>query len=86
MYALLGAMMGLAATAFIRLLSAAEDGFDRIRNPYWRHVAGIPIVGLLIYALLRTTDVAGAMKLTNTGILFDGALTKRRTELGHPRT
>src|SRR5271166_1994488 len=34
LYALLGVMMGFAATAFIRLLSAAEDGFDRIRNPY----------------------------------------------------
>jgi len=54
LYALLGVMMGFAATAFIRLLSAAEDGFDRIRNPYWRHAAGMLIIGLLIYALLRT--------------------------------
>ena len=55
LYGVLGAMMGLAATAFIRLLSAAEDRFERVHNPYWRHAAGMLVVGLLIYALLRTS-------------------------------
>src|SRR5580700_10143844 len=47
LYALLGALIGIAAAAFIRGLSFAEDVFDRIRNPYLRK-----IVGVLIYAFL----------------------------------
>ncbi len=53
LYALLGAVMGLAATAFVRALPAAEDLFDRIANPYLRHAIGMLFVGLLIYALFR---------------------------------
>lgn len=55
LYAVLGALMGLAATAFIRGLGLAEDVFDRIRNPYLRHGIGMLIIGILIYTLLRTT-------------------------------
>jgi chloride channel protein, CIC family len=54
LYALLGALIGLAATAFIRGLSFAEDVFERLRNPYLRNVAGMLIIGVLIYVLLRT--------------------------------
>jgi CIC family chloride channel protein len=54
-YAVLGLLMGLAATAFIRGLGFAEDVFDRIHNPYLRHGLGMLIIGVLIYALLRTT-------------------------------
>jgi CIC family chloride channel protein len=52
LYALLGAWIGIAAAAFIRGLSLAEDVFDRIRNPYLRNFVGMLIVGVLIYAFL----------------------------------
>jgi CIC family chloride channel protein len=52
LYALLGALIGIAAAAFIRGLSFAEDVFDRIRNPYLRNLVGMLIIGVLIYALL----------------------------------
>jgi len=55
LYALLGGLMGLAATAFIRGLGFAEDLFEDIRNPYLRNIIGMTIVGVLMYALLRTT-------------------------------
>ncbi|MGH6726203.1 MAG: chloride channel protein [Pseudolabrys sp.] len=53
LFALLGALIGLAATAFIRGLVLAEDTFPKIKNPYLRHSVGMLMVGLLIYALLR---------------------------------
>jgi CIC family chloride channel protein len=53
LYALLGAIMGGAAAAFVRGLSAAEGLFERIANPYLRHVIGMLLVGLLIYALFH---------------------------------
>jgi CIC family chloride channel protein len=55
LFAVLGCLMGVAATAFIRGLSLAEDVFDRIPNPYLRHGVGMLVVGGLIYALLRST-------------------------------
>ena len=54
LYALLGAVIGLAATAFIRGLSLAENIFDRIGNPYLRNVVGMLMIGVLIYVLFRT--------------------------------
>jgi len=53
LYALLGALLGLAATAFVRGLALAEDVFERIKNPYLRHAAGMLLLGVLIYSLLR---------------------------------
>src|ERR1700722_12702273 len=52
LYALLGALIGIAAAAFIRGLSFAEDVFDRIKNPYLRNVVGMLMIGVLIYAFL----------------------------------
>ncbi len=52
-FALLGSLSGLAATAFIRGLSFAEDLFERVGNPYLRHILGMLILGTLLYALLR---------------------------------
>jgi CIC family chloride channel protein len=49
LYALLGVIAGVAATAFIRALILAEDLFERIGNPYLRHISGMLLVGLLIY-------------------------------------
>jgi chloride channel protein, CIC family len=53
LYALLGAVMGVAAAAFVRGLSAAEDIFERIHNPYLRHAIGMLMIGLLIFALFH---------------------------------
>jgi chloride channel protein, CIC family len=53
LYALLGAVMGAAAAAFVRSLSAAEDLFEQIKNPYLRHTIGMLLVGVLIYALFH---------------------------------
>ena len=54
LFALLGALIGIAATAFIRGLSYAEDLFEHIKNPYLRHAVGMLVLGTLIYGLLRT--------------------------------
>jgi chloride channel protein, CIC family len=51
LFALLGALIGLAATGFIRALVFAEDTFPKIKNPYLRHIVGMLMVGVLIYAL-----------------------------------
>jgi CIC family chloride channel protein len=53
LFALLGAIIGLAATAFIRGLVFAEDIFPKIKNPYLRHSTGMLMVGALIYALMH---------------------------------
>ena len=51
LYAVLGGLAGLVATAFIRGLHASEGWFERIVNPYARHVIGMAIVGALMYTL-----------------------------------
>lgn len=48
----LGALAGLVSTAFIRGLHGADTVFDRVRNPYLRHAAGMTIVGVMMYAFL----------------------------------
>lgn len=53
LYAVLGAVVGLAATAFIRGLHLCEDAFEHIANPYLRHGVGMLGVGVLIYILMR---------------------------------
>jgi CIC family chloride channel protein len=53
LYALLGAIMGLAATAFVRGLTFAENVFEKIENAYLRHAIGMLLLGILIYALLH---------------------------------
>jgi chloride channel protein, CIC family len=54
LYASLGVITGLAATGLIRGLHFLEDQFDRIKGPYTRHVLGMLLVGILIYALQRS--------------------------------
>jgi CIC family chloride channel protein len=54
LYALLGALTGVAAAGFIRGLHWMEDGFDRIPGRYLRHAAGMLLVGLLMYGLWVT--------------------------------
>ncbi|HET7879778.1 MAG TPA: chloride channel protein [Acetobacteraceae bacterium] len=53
LYALLGAVMGVAATAFIRALHWLEDLFELVPWNYLRHALGMLLVGALMYGLLR---------------------------------
>jgi chloride channel protein, CIC family len=54
LYVLLGALCGVAGALFIRTLHLAEDLFDKVPGRYTRHVAGMLLVGCLIYALHRS--------------------------------
>lgn len=54
LYALLGALTGVAAAGFIRGLHLAEDVLERIKNRYLRHAFGMLLVGILFYLLMRT--------------------------------
>jgi chloride channel protein, CIC family len=76
LYALLGAFIGLAGSAFIRGLTFAEDIFDEIRNPYLRHALGMLILGVLIYVLFVFAGhyyVEGVGYATIQWILSSGA-------------
>ncbi len=53
LYALLGALTGVAAAALIRALHWAEDAFEQVPNRYLRHAAGMLLVGVLMYLLWR---------------------------------
>jgi chloride channel protein, CIC family len=55
LFAVLGALIGIAGTAFIRGLGLAEDVFDKVKNPYLRNLVGMLMLGVLIYVLMRTT-------------------------------
>ena len=54
LYALLGAVCGIAAAGFVRGLHLLENLFDKIRERYTRHIIGMLLVGILMYALLRS--------------------------------
>jgi chloride channel protein, CIC family len=54
LFAVLGALSGVAAAGFIKGLHLAEDLFDKIKLRYWRHMLGMLVVGVLMYVLLRT--------------------------------
>jgi chloride channel protein, CIC family len=54
LFAVLGALAGGAAAAFIRGLYAFEDLFDQIKSRYLRHILGMLILGVLMYVLFRT--------------------------------
>jgi CIC family chloride channel protein len=49
LYALLGAVVGVAAAGFVRVLHWIEDGFDLIPGRYLRHSLGMFIIGIAIY-------------------------------------
>ena len=77
LYALLGALMGLAATAFIKGLGLAEDVFEKIKNGYLRHAIGMLLIGSLMYVLLRTSGqyyVDGVGYATIQAILSGGLI------------
>jgi CIC family chloride channel protein len=52
LYAILGAIVGLAAALFVRSLHWAEDLFARIPGSYLRHAIGMLMVGTLFYLLM----------------------------------
>jgi CIC family chloride channel protein len=54
LFAVLGALTGVAAAGFIRGLYLAEEFFDRIRFRYLRHMLGMLMLGVLMYLLFRT--------------------------------
>ena len=54
LYALLGAVAGVAAAGFIRGMHWLEDIFDLIPGRYLRHSIGMAIVGILMYGLYRS--------------------------------
>ncbi len=49
LYAVLGAVIGVAAAGFVKILHWIEDGFDLIPGPYSRHALGMLIVGIMMY-------------------------------------
>ncbi len=53
LYTLLGALVGIAAAGFVRGIHIVEDAFDRIPWRYARHMLGMLLVGVLMYALFR---------------------------------
>ena len=58
LFALLGAIIGVAATVFVWVLPFAEDQFDRIKNPYLRHAIGMALVGILfLRAISQLWDI-----------------------------
>ena len=75
LYAALGVVTGVAATGFIRGLHYAEARFDRVRNPYLRHAAGMTVVGALLYVFYLTTGhyhVEGVGYATIQDVLVGG--------------
>jgi CIC family chloride channel protein len=53
-YALLGVVLGFAATLYIRAIYWSEDFFEqKIKNPYVRHMTGMLVLGILIYFMFH---------------------------------
>ncbi|OYV40298.1 MAG: chloride channel protein [Acidocella sp. 20-61-6] len=50
LYAALGALVGVGAAGFVKVLHWLEDGFDLIPGRYTRHILGMTIVGVAMYA------------------------------------
>jgi CIC family chloride channel protein len=74
-YAVLGALTGVAAAGFTQGLHRAEELFDKVRNPYLRHVAGMLALGVMIYVLMRTAGhyyVEGVGYSTIQAVLLGG--------------
>jgi CIC family chloride channel protein len=77
LYAALGAVIGVAATCFIRGLLRTEERFERVKNPYLRHAAGMTVVGVLFYVFYLTTGhyhVEGVGYATIQDVLIGGVV------------
>ncbi len=53
LFAVMGALTGVAAAGFVHGLHMAEDVFDRMNSRYLRHMTGMLILGVLMYTLYR---------------------------------
>ena len=53
LFALLGVIIGVAASGFVHGLHRTEEAFARVRNAYLRHAFGMLIVGVMLYALFQ---------------------------------
>jgi chloride channel protein, CIC family len=53
LYVVLGAVVGVAAALFVKALHWTEELFEKIPGRYPRHMLGMLLVGILIYALMR---------------------------------
>jgi CIC family chloride channel protein len=76
-YTLLGAIVGVAAAAFIRGLYFTEDLFEKIPGNYVRHMFGMLWVGVVIYAIHQAFGeyyIGGVGYATDQAIMF-GQLT-----------
>ena len=98
LYIVLGSLTGIAAAAFIRGLHFLEDAFDRIPGRYLRHMIGMLLVGILMFALFQnfghyyvegvgyaTIQAILGGQLAGTGLLtllFVGKLAATTTSLG----
>jgi CIC family chloride channel protein len=73
LYVIAGALAGLAAAAFVKVLYRTEDFFDDLKlNPYVKTVIGMTSLGVLMYVLMQTTGMyhtAGVGYATIQGIL-----------------
>lgn len=49
LFALLGAVMGVASGTFVRGLRFSEGAFERVKNSYFRLMLGMLMMGLVIY-------------------------------------
>jgi CIC family chloride channel protein len=54
LFAVLGAVIGVAAAGFVRGLHLVEDLFDKVPGRYTRHVIGMLGLGVLMYVLFVT--------------------------------
>jgi chloride channel protein, CIC family len=96
--ALLGALCGVAATAFIRGLHGAERLFERVHNHYLRHAVGMTLIGLMMYGFVLASGhyridgvgystvqeilVGGLATAPFLALLFAGKLTATSISLG----
>lgn len=56
LYVIFGLVAGVAAWLFVKVLYRTEDFFDDLKlNPYLKNAMGMLTLGILMYALLRTT-------------------------------
>ncbi len=73
LYALLGAIVGVAAAAFILGLYLTEDLFEKIPGDYVRHMLGMLAVGAIIYGVRQGFGeyyIGGVGYATDQAILF----------------
>ncbi len=78
LYVVLGALTGLAATAFVRGLDQTDKLCERIANPYLRHILAMLVVGGMMYGLFRYSGhyhIEGVGYSTVQEILMGGLVT-----------